>query len=178
VGKKKLTARIITQAEGEYSKRRLRALENEWLGVFPYLLHYSQLLVGMHEHFYFKDLDPDAFIDNLLKLVFAREDLFKDKNERALDLKVMRDKYEERIDTLDYIKEILVIFYRVGLVGLKTAKTLNVSWSTATGVSISKNEIGEDTTVYIHKAFRRTLATIEEFPESVQISRGRKKGTE
>ena len=68
------------------------------------------------------------------------------------------------IDAEDYRRNIVHIFYKTGLIGLKTDETMIYSWSDNVVGGISKSEIDENTKIRVHPAYWRTFGTIGHTP--------------
>lgn len=65
--------------------------------------------------------------------------------------------FENQINLETYRKNIVHIFYKVGLVGLRTENGTPISWSHVNGPNVSNSEITETTRIYIQKTFYRVL---------------------
>jgi hypothetical protein len=75
----------------------------------------------------------------------------------GIDYDYMMAVCDNKIRIEDYRKEIIFIFYRTGLVGLKVDATSPFSWSHIHGISVSSSEITDGTKVNVHKTFWRVL---------------------
>jgi len=153
-GKPTVTPKILLEAEGTYSRERLRALADEWFGLYPNLMHLVKLLRGAKEVFKIGDLPISSFEDNALSLLVSGQGV------DGLDLQSMNLHANGNMTPENYRETIIQIFYKVGMVGLKNADETAVSWSDSFGQSISRAEITTETKVHIHPAYWRTLGIL------------------
>jgi hypothetical protein len=65
--------------------------------------------------------------------------------------------FENGLELEEYRRHIVDIFYKVGLIGLKTESSMPMSWSFTGGVSVSKAEINDDTRLRVQPTFWRSL---------------------
>jgi len=154
-GQATISTRALNEAEGIYARERLRALADEWGGVYAHLFQLSTVLRNKGRFFKLGDLPLNELTDVAMNVVLSGE------KEYGADYKLMRDVVEYNVSAEDYRKDIVLIFYKVGLVGLKLDKLTAVSWSHISGVSISRAEVDSDTRVYIHPMFWRVLGVSE-----------------
>lgn len=146
-----INKKMLLTAEGEYSKNRLRSLQDEWLADYPTLIDFTFLLRKKQKQFRLEDLDNS------------------DLHEFCLDYAV---KYPERKDALSsqaktaaegltsfscFLSFAFHIFYRVGVVGLKTETFETTGWSYKGPSTISADTIDCKTRVEIHPTFWRVL---------------------
>lgn len=153
-GKAAITPKILLEAEGTYSRERLRALADEWFGLYPNLMHQVKLLRGAKEVFRIGDRSLAEFEENALSLLVSGQGIV------GLDLQYMNLYVDGGVTLEDYRELVIQIFYKVGIVGLKNADEMGISWSDSFGQSVSRAEIAPDTRVYIHRAYWRTLGIL------------------
>jgi hypothetical protein len=152
--------KALREAEGVYSRERLRALADEWIGLYPNLLHLVELIKRRKETFFVKDITEKQLIDNYLEL------LISGRGENGLDLEQMKLVFDGDISIDDYRVSITLIFYRVGLVGIKTDPYSRFSWSASGEVSISFAEVLPNSKLAVHPTFWRCLGINYEEDES------------
>ena len=157
-GKTNITQKILKDAEGVYSRERLRALADEWYGVYPNLMQLSRLLRGRKEAFKLVEISLSEFENNYLELLISGQAV------DGLDKSYMDLFLDGGIDAEDYRRNIVHIFYKTGLIGLKTDETMIYSWSDNVVGGISKSEIDENTKIRVHPAYWRTFGTIGHTP--------------
>ena len=154
-GKAVISQKAMFQAEGTYSRERLRALFDEWYGLFPNLEYLYVLLKGKNEVFTMEELLENDLTKNYLELLTSGQ--FKP----GLDFDCIKMVFENQINFDDYRKNIIHIFYKVGLIGLKTDRNSPISWSHISGPDISISEMTSETRIYIQKTFYRVLGVNE-----------------
>ncbi|MCG3110894.1 MAG: hypothetical protein MCM46_03615 [Candidatus Manganitrophus sp. SB1] len=150
-GSPEITTQMIKQSEGEYSRTRLRSLADEWYADYPQLIKFSSLLKNRRKVFSVTEIAEDEISDFCLTFV---SDHLDEKDSLSIGAKKVVDC---TLSPLDFRKEIIRIFYRVALVGLKLESYEVVSWSITGRPSISPAEINDKTRVSIHPCFWRTL---------------------
>lgn len=64
------------------------------------------------------------------------------------------------LDPKDFRKNSFLVFYRVGLIGLKTESFQKSNWVSSERGSVSSAEISDTTRVAVHPAFWRVLGII------------------
>ena len=134
-----------------YSRERLRALGDEWFGLYPNLLHLSGLLKQRPRVFHITDITKEQLELNYLEL------LATGKGENGLDLEYMKMTLDGNMPIPDYRVNIILIFYKVGLVGIKIDPFSRISWSETGTASVSSAEISNESKIAIHPTFWRCL---------------------
>lgn len=146
----KLSAKVFKLAEGEYSRKRLRALGDEWSADHPALIDFTAVLQKRPASFKLGTIS-DSDIEEVCLRVCS-------DNPGATGLTQSALQVVEGPGTVKHFKLLLVrTFYQVGLVGLKVAATHKESWVDELGRSVSFPEINDNTSVVIHPAYRRAL---------------------
>jgi hypothetical protein len=148
-GETKITNNILFSAEGNYSRQRFFALRDEWMGIYPNLALYSQILKAKKSIFKVKDIPLSEIEDICLTSVISPE--CKEGEDKINLLKVAEGKMQPQ----EYRKELIFILYKVGLIGLKPNISMPVFWSYHNSSSISEVEINNDSIVHIQKTFSR-----------------------
>jgi hypothetical protein len=153
-GKKEINSDLLRKAEAEYSTRRFRSLADEWYSDYPEILEYTKLLNKTKKTFRIDSLDEKKLEDFALAVGMAdikhTTELFK-LSHKALN---------GDINIVDFRDEIINIFYRLGVVGLKTQSTATCSWVFKAGSPVPRAEISNDTKVSICPIFYRVLGTV------------------
>lgn len=150
-GKTTISQKALIQAEGVYSRERLRALFDEWFGLYPNLQSLYGVLKDKKDVFILENLTEDELETNYLEL------LLSGRGKPGLDMDLIKMVFESQIDIDTYRKNIVHIFYKVGLVGLRTETGVPISWSNIGGPSVSISEISDTTRIYVQKTFFRVL---------------------
>jgi hypothetical protein len=151
-GRPSITKTMITTAEGIYSKDRLRSLQDEWVADYPTLLEFTTLLRKKPTQFKLKDFDYAAVSDFCLNYGVKHEtgssDFLWAQVKGVLDGVVGIERF------LGYLMH---VFYRTGIVGLKTETYEAFQWSFAGTSTIAADTIDENSSIRIHPTFYRVL---------------------
>jgi len=152
-GRSRFSNDQLKQAEGEYSRDRLRALQDEWYSLYPNLICFvTGTLSSGPCHFTVRDLYPRVEPFACGQTLDELEDD---------DLKRSIEAFYGNADQLTFVRNLLSITYRVGLTGLKLTTMEAAHWSCLGQKAISPSEIQEDTRVYLHPCFWRVLGCRE-----------------
>ncbi|MCA6503933.1 MAG: ATPase [Pseudanabaena sp. M090S1SP2A07QC] len=145
----------LFKAEGNYSRERFRALVDEWFGVYPNLALSSKILRNEKRVFRVKELDLSKVEENCLESLTSID--IQDGNDRSEMTRLIDGKLKPE----EYRKNIILVFYKVGLIGLKINDNINISWSYLGGSSVSAAEIEDDSRVHIQPTFWRHFGIID-----------------
>lgn len=146
-----ITPQMLKQAEGEYSRLRLRSLADEWNADFPDLMQCSELLKNRPSSFVLADITDDECIDLTIKLLSQKPQ----KDSEFADALGEVEKDPSKTDSLRRI--LASMFYRVGLVGLKLEAYDSFVWSGGGRRSVSAAEIRTGVHLCVHPCFWRSL---------------------
>ena len=149
--KPQISAQIIREAEGEYSRDRLRSLADEWSGDYPNLIKFTKIFSSKPKRFALSDLTDQECAD------FALSFLTSEKSESDDFSRAAEQFVDSQIDAFEFRKIIIYAFYRVGLAGLKLGKSEAFVWTTIGKRSITRSEIPDNCGVQIHAMFWRVL---------------------
>ena len=154
-GKARVSVDVLRRAEGEYSRQRLRALGDEWHTNYPGLLFFADILKKRSSAFSIRQVDYNAVADLCLNsaIRYPSEDGLLRTHARTV--------VEGLEDVGDFKKTLFMVFYRVGLVGLKLETFQTASWVDESGQSVSPSEIDEDTGVVVHTTYWRALGIVD-----------------
>jgi hypothetical protein len=152
---------MLKEAEGEYSRQRLRSLADEWIADYPDLMDFVDILKNRPFTFGVSEITDEQCFDLAVKL------LGDDRNREGELRDLLRRIEVNPADVEPFRNWLVASFYRVSLVGLKLEAFEAVVWSTSGRRSISEAEIAPKTRVSIHPMFWRSLginpqATCEE----------------
>lgn len=154
-GRTLISAKAIRDAEGVYSRERMRALADEWYGLYPNLFHLVNLLKRRPPVFAIEDITKDELENNGLELLVTGQ------AENGFDLEIMEKFCNGQVGTEAYRLDIVLIFYKVGLVGIRVDQGAAISWIDNYGVSVSKSELTNQTRLAIHKTFYRCFGVLD-----------------
>jgi hypothetical protein len=146
-----ISPQMIKEAEGEYSRQRLRSLADEWIADYPELLDFIDILKNRPSTFGVSEITDEQCFDLAIKLFDVRP-------KRDGELGAVLRRIEVNPSEVDPFRNWLVAaFYRVSLIGLKLEAFEAVVWSTGGRRSISEAEIAPRTRVSVHPMFWRSL---------------------
>jgi len=161
-GKSVLTLKNITTAEGEYSNKRLRSLQDEWGSLFPALTLYTKILEKRESPFKMRSISIDVLDDFVVEITSDRRYI-----EDPMYLNAQ--KYiigEKTVNSI--INSLFMILYKVGVVGIKTDAHTHLRWSYLDEPTLNQGEVKPTSSIYIHPTFLRVLG-IHNKPERVNI---------
>lgn len=141
----------LKEAEGEYSRVRLRALADEWSSDYPGLLRFVKILYRKQPTFKLSSLN-DSEIENL-----CLEVAIDNPNAQGI-LEQGAMKLVDCVTTIHDFKRLMFqVFYKIGLIGLKLQPHEQASWVDEISRSVSHAEIDNETSVVIHPTYYRAL---------------------
>ena len=158
-GKAMIESRALIAAEGIYSRERFRALVDEWFGVYPNLAFSAQVLRKRGSNFKIKDLPLRDIEENCLQSVTSSEAI------ESMGFEEMRKVAERKLKSDVYRKDLILILYKVGLVGIRTNSSMPISWSFLGSPSVSGAEIEDESRIYIHPTFWRHFGISDSLEE-------------
>jgi hypothetical protein len=146
-----ITPHMLKEAEGEYSRSRLRSLADEWSADFPDLMLYVDLLKNRRATFALSDFTDEECLNLAIQLL--------EKNaQRDGELGDVLRAIDRDPSATDPLRRLLAAaMYRVGLTGLKLETHDSIVWSTDGRRSVSAAEIGTDVRLSVHPCFWRCL---------------------
>lgn len=124
-GKPKISHDEIMAAEGVYSENRLRYLADEWSSDYPNLIDATRFLKKRPKHFKIEDIKTEPFDDFVVDFI-ATEKRKEDAIYVALHAYYAAESSRQRLNEL--LRRLLTIFYRVGIVGVKSESYSAVQW--------------------------------------------------
>lgn len=151
IGKSRVQSEDLQRAEGEYSRSRLKALGDEWKDDYPSLLDVVKLIVRRPASFKISTIS-DQHIQEWCLTVAVQE---FDRKDGLLDF--ARQVAEGNLTPRQFAISMVHIFYKIGLVGLKTESFESESWVDELGRGVSLSDIDDDTSVVVHMAYHRAL---------------------
>lgn len=150
-GKARLSVDALKRAEGEYSRQRLRALGDEWHADFQGLLDFTDILKERAPSFAVRQVTYNDIAEICLNSAIEHPDEPGPLREHARNV-------AEGLEDVNHFKRTLfMIFYRIGLVGLKLETFESASWVDELGQVVSPSEIDENTHVVVHPTYQRAL---------------------
>jgi hypothetical protein len=146
-----ITVDMLRQAEGEYSRNRLRSLADEWFADYPNMLAFADLLKGRPSAFRLCEITANDCADFCIAVV-------SDGFEAGDELSGLATSVTEAMAAPEDFRRLFTqVFYRIGILGLKLAAHEGTVWSTNGRRSVSYAEIHGDVRVHVHPMVWRTL---------------------
>lgn len=150
-GKPQLNVDTLKRAEGEYSRQRLRALGDEWYANYTGLLDFTDILKNRPSSFSLRQVRDEDIADLCLKSAIDHPKEHGTLREHA------RNVTEDLVSVKDFKRTLFMVFYNVGLIGLKLESFESASWVDEVGQSVSPSEIDDSTHVVVHTTYHRAL---------------------
>ncbi len=150
-GKPRVNVNTLKRAEGEYSRQRLRALADEWHADYPGLLDFVDILKKRPPKFSLEQVKYDDIAELCLNSAIEHP------NDSGILREYARNVAEDLVEVNDFKKEMFMVFYRIGLAGLKLETFESASWVDELGQDVSPSEIDDRTGVAVHPTYWRSL---------------------
>ena len=152
---------VIYQSEIQYSEKRKDNLLVEWQGFYPSLKYFLPLLYKQRSSINVGELFlnyENRVYDELYTPVINQN--FSDPLSKSV-LKAFEDE-----NILDLKKEVILCFYRIGVIGVKLGTTEKFIWSYLNKPTLSVSEIANVTKVRVHKMFWKSFSIVDVSSES------------
>lgn len=147
-----VSAKCVSDAENEYSKRRLNSLQEEWGATYPHLTIYTKILFNRPISFKLSTVSKDT-MEELLYNEFSSE---LESNDIVIAAAV--DFFMNEKGTLHFVIQTLFnVFYVVGIIGIKPDSTSTTLWSFHSNDGPSSGSIKPNSVASVHPTFWRTL---------------------
>lgn len=150
-GKPTINIAMLRTAEGDYSKNRLRSLEDEWFADYPSLIQFTHLLRKMPPTFRINDFKTKDVEDFCLNFTIQNMD------KKCVIAQEAKKVAEGIISVHDFLLFLCHVFYRTGIFGLKLAVYEKTIWCYEGPETIAAKAINLDAGVTIHPVFWRVL---------------------
>lgn len=150
-GRTQISAKIVRDAEGIYSDRRLRALEFEWQVEHPQLAIYMDVLRKRGSRFPYEDVTKEhieSLIVKLLQVDAKKCDLMTREAELAFD---------GRVTWGDFKNELFRNLYKVGAIGVRLPAFERTTFIEDGPPDVTAAQVAETPTVTIHPMLWRAL---------------------
>lgn len=144
-----ITWRKIAAAEHAYSKKRLQSLIEEWGEYYPSLKYTLEILREIPSTFTRSQIDSKKIEELSIELYELKDDPC---------VRIAKNLYDKPTSSAsDFVNQLLVCFYAIGLLGIKTSTTTPFLWSYIDQNNISKSEAKRANQLKIHKMYRQAL---------------------
>lgn len=151
-GEQCLNVDTLKRAEGEYSTQRLKALDDEWHADYPGLMDFTEILEKRNVSFSLSQVTDNEIADLCLKSAIDHPD------DRGILREHARNVSEGLVDEHDFKRTLILVFYRIGLVGLKLKTYDKVSWvDDEFGQGVTPSDLEVDTRIIVHATYQRAL---------------------
>jgi len=150
-GKPQLNVDTLKRAEGEYSRQRLRTLGDEWYANYTGLLDFTSILKNRPSSFSLSQVGDEDIAALCLNSAIDHPEEHGILREHA------RNVVEELENVKDFKRMLFMVFYRVGLIGLKLETFESASWIDELGQAVSLSEIDNSTHVVVHTTYHRAF---------------------
>ena len=151
---------LIAKAEPSYSLDRFQALEDEWAENFGQLSGICHFLQGINNGFSLRTIKDASF-----------EDIFVDEDNQGRlkgDLyRAVTDWRNEKITFHNFLKRVLFILYRIGIIGVKKESVFATAFFYDDEIPINKSDISNKCKFYVHPSLYSyfKVNTMEQLPE-------------
>ncbi|WP_153005552.1 P-loop ATPase, Sll1717 family [Aureimonas ureilytica] len=153
-GSTEITARIVKEAESEYSRVRLQALVQEWQTAFPSLAIAFRLLSNRRGRFTSAEIATKEFLDDFVLEADTLAASENDPIKRAAS-RYMKEGTPDAI--LAAARSLISEMYRIGAVGLKTSAGERYIYSFQDVPVVNPEAIDVETKIHIHPMLHRAL---------------------
>lgn len=148
-----ITKDMLTTAEGKYSKNRLRSLQDEWISDYPTLIDFTAMVKKRARQFRLSEIDQSEVENFCLDYSVANQSKADILSLQALNVA------EGMLSVNSFLTFLFGVFYKTGLVGLKTDAFERTQWSYLGVSTLASDTINADTRVEVHPTFWRALGT-------------------
>lgn len=148
----RISWKVIQDAETPYSKKRLKALLDEWLVQYPSLPATIDCLKGFPESFTRAAFNK-GLVDGLatqLCTMHAQDPLIRAFKQAYTD-------HKSSISDGDLVCAILQLLFHVGVVGLKTGEESAWLWASRDQASVTWGDVKRSSHIRVHKMFWKAL---------------------
>ncbi len=146
-GKPAIPVSVLKMAAREHARDRLRSLADEWHSNFPDLLEFGDVLKKKPASFRLREIAVDEIEELCLRVVVVDTSVTGPLAMKA------RSVVENLLSARAFREYLMRVFYRVGLVGLKTEGFRETQWSFLGNTELSAAEIREDSRVSVWPMF-------------------------
>lgn len=144
---------LIKIAEPAYSIERFQALEDEWEENYGEIRRICKFLIGMHNGFRFYNIKEDSFAEYFVEqdsILSFKGELYK----ICREWRVSRGRAE---DFRLFLRELLFILYRIGIIGIKRRPEFPIQFFYLPGAPIGAEDFDNNCRIYIHKSLYSVL---------------------
>jgi hypothetical protein len=151
-GSTKITVSVLRQAEVSYSQQRMASLATEWKREYPNLERCAKFLDHRKTPFRIEDFSDDEAKSLALRIL--------EHPSQAVDpIYIWCQEFymAAKVSKIEFLQEIMAIFYQTGLVGIKPEPHLGRQWSFEDEPTLDRAQIKPEAQIDIHKTFWAAL---------------------
>jgi hypothetical protein len=152
----RISWRAIYAAEANYSNKRLKSLKEEWSEYYPALDTTIEIIRGLLTPFTRSSIAQESIEEVVLEL----------HELQAIDpcVKLSKEIYQpgSRVSYADFVSQVLMCLYHVGVIGIKISTLETFIWSNIDQPRITKSEVKRANQIKVHKMLRHTLEIRDE----------------
>lgn len=158
--KNSFTKDILSKAEPSYSLDRFQAIEDEWSENYGEISELCEFLRGSNNGFRLKSLNEDNFA-----YIYV-EDNPESKFSGNL-LKAIIQWKSNDINFNSFLKKVLFILFRIGVLGIKKGPTYKLAFYYDRDIIIGRNDVTTNSKFYVHPALYSyfKINVIDQLPE-------------
>jgi hypothetical protein len=147
----KITPQMVKEAEGEYSRQRLRYLADEWQADYPTLLGFTELLKNRKSQLTLGEITDEEVLGTCFSVVENNNDRQDELTRSAVAV------FNDEMPPASFRRVLAAALYRIGMIGLKRERYESFVWTSDGRLRLSSAEMSDETRIAIHPCFWRTL---------------------
>lgn len=149
-----VTEKTIQTAERSYSRSRLNSLYYEWFADYPGLKSVVKILKKRTSEFPIDDIDEETILELCNAYVQNPPETDVDVHDSILSLAL--EVVEGKRSLHDFLKNMVFILYRIGIVGLGSEGG-EVQWNTSYAPKIDWDDIDDYDSLCVHPCYQSAL---------------------
>lgn len=143
-GTEVITARTVLETERVHSERRVNALLDEWVALYPKLSRYIEVLKNKPTSFAYSNVEEKDLDDLILSLISDADETDPIEN-------IARKTFENKSDYTFLKKELFNALFKVGFIGYKAQSSYPYTYSYSG--STTSFQFNPETKIQIHPMF-------------------------
>lgn len=154
----RISWRAIHGAEAKYSQKRYKSLIEEWSEYYPALSKSFELLRGLPTPFVRSNITSERVEEVSMELCES----LSDKTDKCIIAANKLYAASGSISEADFISELLMCFYHMGIIGVKISTLETYRWAYIDQPRISKSEVKRSNQIVVHKMLGHSLEIRDE----------------
>lgn len=152
-GRERVSWKVIRSAEGSYSDRRMKAIQDEWRTHYPSIDYLLEMLRGIPSKFNRSDVHAEKIDGVIVDCTQVKG------NDPCVRIARNLVNPESKASNKIFLDEALRILYKVGAIGVRFAKNEPVSWSFLHEDELTSGATRRAIEIQVHKMLWRALGT-------------------